>query len=142
MKLFLTLMSFLLLAALVGPFFLRGPDGQPLMKVADVVSTPEMLREPVAVHRWQDEHGVWQFGEKPPETGLSEMLHVDAEASLTPMGREWNVERLVAGGGQQGGVSVAMPTNVLDVYTKGPELVEQAQAAADALNERYADMPR
>ena len=141
MKFFLSCMSLLLTAAVIGPFFIVGPSGQPLMTLDDVMSTPQVLQAEVEVHRWQDENGVWQFSGEPPEHADAERMTLDPEANVTPMGREWNVQRLVDGGSTPT-VSVGAPTGVLDAYTRGPELMQQAQAAADSLSERYSSMPQ
>ena len=55
MKLFYILMMLVLIAALLGPFFIQGPDGAPLMTVDEVIddNTPEVMKNR-DVYRWQD----------------------------------------------------------------------------------------
>lgn len=92
-----------LLVALVLPFWLRGPDGQPVMTADDLGVSPAAVGELAAkarnlvspapaegdsaadgpataadggYYRWQDDNGVWHFSDQSPE-------HL--EATLQPL---------------------------------------------------------
>ena len=97
MKLFVKLMALLLVLALAGPFFIKGPDGKPLITVASLKSsisaqwkrfTVDTGRSmgiedagKVDVHRWQDENGNWHFSDEANPEGGSEVIQVDPYAS-------------------------------------------------------------
>ncbi len=62
MKLLVKLLVLLLIAAMAGPFFIKGPDGQPLMRLSDVTQKLKSWTSsggrskpgsPVEVHRWR-----------------------------------------------------------------------------------------
>ena len=109
MKLFTKLMILVVLAALVAPFVLRGPDGQPIMELNDVLpdamgverslegaldraenAAGELLGEDAPtgtagmtrVVRWQDANGVWHFAQEAPEGVVAEEMLIDPDANL------------------------------------------------------------
>jgi hypothetical protein len=65
------LMILVVILACIGPFFIKGPDGEPLMKLADWlpadVPDPPAREVRTTVYKWQDEHGVWHFSNDPVE---------------------------------------------------------------------------
>lgn len=77
MKLFIKLLLFIVLLALAAPFFMKKPDGSPMLtlqslglgtvahKVSEVLpdSRPE-LPKTAEVYRWQDEKGIWHYSDK------------------------------------------------------------------------------
>ncbi|MEM6818697.1 MAG: DUF4124 domain-containing protein [Pseudomonadota bacterium] len=87
MKLFVKLMAFVVVLALAGPFFLKGPDGQPFWKLptktADFKAlagraVPEPLKDTtVEVYKWQDANGQWHYGEAPPDSGEFNLMEID-----------------------------------------------------------------
>ncbi|MEM7081774.1 MAG: DUF4124 domain-containing protein [Pseudomonadota bacterium] len=87
MKVFIKLMLLLLIAAMAGPFFIRGPDGQPLMKWRDITSkfgnwsSSASGGDSVEVHRWQDENGQWHYSDEPPEQG-GEVITLDPNTNV------------------------------------------------------------
>ena len=81
MKMWLSFLSFILLAAIVAPYFIKGPDGQPLMEAEEqLADLPDMgsvvPQGPVVVHRWQDENGVWHFSNE-VAPNQSQALQID-----------------------------------------------------------------
>lgn len=77
MKLFIKLLLFVVVLALAAPFFMKKPDGTPMLtlqslglgavsnKVSVVLpdSRPE-LPKTAEVYRWQDENGTWHYSDK------------------------------------------------------------------------------
>jgi len=150
MKLFYIMMVLMLLGALALPFFMKGPNGQPIMTVDDMVGDGvsnslggiaggRASSEPVEMYRWQDEHGVWQFGERAPEQVVAAKLSVD-DSRTTSMGSEWNLSETVSQSRAGDPVDFKMPNSLTDAYRAAPELMGATKRAADALNNRQADM--
>ena len=147
MKLF----SFLLLALLIGAFallfFLDGPNGKPIVsvdKMIDDTVADIIPAQPVTMYRWQNEHGIWEFGESPPEQVVADKLSVD-NSRTTTMGSEWNVApanspnvNAVRGGSEP--VNFQMPNSLSDAYRAAPELMGAAKRAATVLNDRQSGM--
>ncbi|MEO1581818.1 MAG: DUF4124 domain-containing protein [Pseudomonadota bacterium] len=87
MKLFVKLMVFVVVLALAGPFFLRGPDGQAFWKLPTKTAdfnalarraVPEPLKDTtVEVYKWQDTNGQWHYGEAPPDSGEFNLMEID-----------------------------------------------------------------
>jgi len=101
MKIVIKLLLVLLVLALVGPTFLKGPDGQALISEAEVSAVPARLRalgtqveaavsrlkpdalpglpqspgapESKQYYRWQDAAGVWHFSDEPPADQAAEL---------------------------------------------------------------------
>lgn len=159
MKFAYTMMVLLLFGALALPFFMKGPNGQPIVTVDDMVgegvvsSVSDLMPavelgrgEPLEMYSWQDEHGVWQFGERAPDQFIAAMLTVD-DSRTTTMGIEWNLIDDVAGSHPStinrfnplnpiDPVDFKMPNTLLDTYGAAPKLMGATQRAADALNSR------
>lgn len=89
MRLLYFIFVFALIAAVVAPFYLKGPDGMPLMTVDKFVddNTPEALVTPTEVYRWQDADGVWQFGDEPPATAGAQAVEI--RPNITPIKADW-----------------------------------------------------
>ena len=98
MKLFVRLMGLVLVLALAGPFILQGPDGKPLMEMADVTSgiakqwramTTNLQRSAgnddagkVEVHRWRDANGQWHYSDGDGAAPDAEVLLVDPNVNV------------------------------------------------------------
>lgn len=71
MKLFNKLLMLAVVAALAGPFFLKKPDGTPLLNWRDFIPKNPIESvipsEPQKMYKWKDAKGHWQFGDMPPE---------------------------------------------------------------------------
>lgn len=103
MKLFIKLMLFIIVAAVAAPFFIKGPDGRPLMtfdrlhtpsvklpdlgKAADAVKATlntagEERAKVIAVYKWQDAHGVWHFADNAEEGRRAQQVSVNPNANM------------------------------------------------------------
>ena len=127
-----------LLAALIAPFFLRGPNGQPLMTLDDFIDTPTTSVDltPTSVYRWKDEYGVWQFGDDPP-AGV-EAQEMEIRDKITRVKADWieQLEAVQAAGKPAGGTAVTGEVpGLVDIYSG--EALEQARNAAELMTEHY-----
>lgn len=142
MKMFYGMMVLMLLGALALPFFMKGPNGEPIMTVDKFVGdsvTSIVPSKPTEMFRWQDEHGVWQFGERPPEATAAARLSVDSSRTNS-MGSEWDMTEVVSQAGDADPVNFKMPNSLSDAYKAAPELMGATQRAAKAMNSRTSEM--
>lgn len=89
----------ILAAALIGPFFIKKPDGNPVMEMptaADFIPdklmpgdrTGENTNSAVSssnqtYYKWQDEHGQWHYGDQAPATiNKVSTLQVDTNTNI------------------------------------------------------------
>lgn len=98
------LISLLLAAVLTAPFFIKGPDGRPLLSwdrlhmpavtLPDLGSAVNPLKHglsgdeeprsvPVQVFKWQDERGIWHYSDDPMPGQKAQSLTVDPNANLS-----------------------------------------------------------
>ena len=86
MKLFSKLMMFVLVGALVAPFFLKGPSGQPLMTLQDLnlpsFGLPGKAAGPVEVLSGKDEGASIQWGSAKTTANGALIKATDAEGKL------------------------------------------------------------
>lgn len=101
MKLFIKLLLLLVVVAISGPYFIKGPDGQPLWSLQDTANTvTATLRRwranPVAaavtpgasaveVFRWQDADGQWHFTNVAPNDTPHSVLRIDPRTNAVGM---------------------------------------------------------
>jgi len=82
MKIFIKLLILALIAGLAAPFFLKGPNGSPLLNYKDFIpNTDSVLNSvspsaPSKLYKWQDNKGHWQFGDTPPEGAKAQEMQV------------------------------------------------------------------
>ena len=82
MKSKIAFMLFILGLAVAAPYFIKGPDGKPLMS-SD--SEPELLsteQTRQTYYKWQDSKGVWHFGDEVPEGVVAQAVGVDTAANV------------------------------------------------------------
>lgn len=85
MKIFTKLLLLALVAGLAAPFFLKGPNGQPLLNYKDFIPTPDSIMNSVTpkaeikMYKWKDAKGHWQFGDNPPEGVAANEMHVKTQ---------------------------------------------------------------
>lgn len=85
MKIFTKLLLLALVAGLAAPFFLKGPNGLPLLNYKDFIPTPDSIMESVTpkaevkMYKWKDAKGHWQFGDNPPEGVTANEMHVKTQ---------------------------------------------------------------
>lgn len=160
MRLFVRLMALLLVVALAGPFFLRGPDGAPLATWGDVrnwlgnagrdvrfglermqrkagrlVSDNSVGETPV--YRWQDAEGGWHFSGQTPEGIASELIYVDGDANVyaapeerAPANTPGKSDTLAAP------TEIPLPSPLSVPPGSVPELINDAYESRKALEER------
>lgn len=148
MKLFAKLLILILIAAMAGPFFMRGPDGQPLMRLSDVTQKVKgwigagkgaKPGRPVEVHRWQDESGQWHYSDEAPATA-SEVITVDPNANViqsVPIEKSSSTpEPVVEKTPPPAADELPSPFNAIDETNKVREELEQRN---DELKKRLDD---
>ncbi|MFK8030642.1 MAG: DUF4124 domain-containing protein [Gammaproteobacteria bacterium] len=141
MKLFAKLLVLVLVMALAGPFILKGPNGQPLMRVSDVTqkfkawmgSSPAKPGSSVELHRWQDENGQWHYSDQ--ATGGSETITIDPNVNViqaTPVAKP-----------AQASDNDAPPEEVAEKEDKLPSIfhpVDETNKVKEELEQRNKDM--
>ncbi|MBV1907061.1 MAG: hypothetical protein KUG75_13380 [Pseudomonadales bacterium] len=142
MRIFLKFIVLALIVATAAPFFLKGPDGKPIMSSDDFIPTtvipanidPNRIGNGDTIYKWKDEYGIWQFGEEPPEDfkAASVVLNDDA---ITPLESGWEGEQLEAS-------NTAAPITVspLSAYTQSKEMLDAAKSARDMGNKHNSDL--
>ncbi|MEM7097773.1 MAG: DUF4124 domain-containing protein [Pseudomonadota bacterium] len=128
-----------LIAALGAPFFLKRPDGSPLMTWDKFVddNTPEVVVDRKA-YRWQDEQGRWHFSDEPVQETAEQF---EIEHNMTTMESKWVREAQAAqqkqnqgNGGTFDQMLKGTDLSIPDAY-RG-EAMDKAKAAASMLEER------
>ena len=158
MKLFVKLMALIVVLAVAGPFFIKGPDGRPLMEIGEVAASIKrqwnaMVVDAgrrvgnedagkVEVYRWQDADGNWHFSDEENPRGESELIKVDPYASrMDPFVATPPPEPEQRAGGTAGadpGVSVPLPLTVSPGEAR--QLIEDAGNIQEDLEERARDI--
>ena len=102
MRLFTKLIVLVVIAALAGPFFIKGPDGRPLWTINDVKASivgkwlglkndleqgfdsvgVDAMSDDVTVYRWQDESGQWHFAAEPPPGVTADSFVIDPDTNM------------------------------------------------------------
>ena len=155
MRLIMGLCLLALLAAGAAPFFLTGPDGQPLMTLDELMPDPSAALDDLertardaaerfgndnegasdggaVVHRWQDENGVWHFSSEAPVGRESETLVLDGNINIVP------ATQVTGTSGASATSTTAAPSGAL---TPNPlELMRQAEAIREASEARNAQL--
>ena len=89
----------ILAAALIGPFFINKPDGEPIMSFPTTESlnpakflssdkptatgSPSFSSSSATVYKWQDAQGQWHYGDQPPSDNPSvSTLQVDTNTNI------------------------------------------------------------
>ncbi len=142
-KPFYMFISLFVIAALVAPFFLE-IDGKPLMRPEDALPNPKAMlptAEP-AIYRWQDADGVWQFSETPPANGGAEKMSIRPNIDPMPATKLPTEAEPVAACGPPGPAAPSPLSTIPGIggLLQGKELMHEAQAQADALEKRGANM--
>lgn len=82
MKSKIAFMLFILGLAVAAPYFIKGPDGKPLMSFDDkqeLLSTEDTRQ---TYYKWQDKDGVWHFGDEVPEGVTAQAVDIDTAANV------------------------------------------------------------
>ena len=89
----------ILAVALIGPFFIDKPDGEPMMKMptakdfipdqlipdggSDAIISNSPLPSNQTYYKWQDEQGQWHYGDQPPTSSNTvSTLQVDTNTNI------------------------------------------------------------
>lgn len=82
MGIFNKLLLLILVLAVASPFFLKKPDGTPMMDINEFLKPVTSVKESVlpteskTLYRWQDEKGNWQYSDHPPQNNQAESIKV------------------------------------------------------------------
>lgn len=76
----------LVIAALAVPMFIKGPDGEPIMKLSDwTASVPQVTDSapaaPAEYYRYRDATGNWQYTDRPPAGVEYELVEIITSAN-------------------------------------------------------------
>jgi len=96
------IMIAVVILACVAPFFIKGPNGEPLMTLdklmngsssSSATASAASKREapqPTTVYKWQDENGVWHFSdrEEDAEVAGAEKVELTGDINLMPAFKE------------------------------------------------------
>ncbi|HKI75052.1 MAG TPA: hypothetical protein VJ998_10425 [Pseudomonadales bacterium] len=81
--------------AVVAPFFIKGPNGKPLMSLdkwmkpsprSQAVTTPTGP-EKRTIYKWQDKDGTWHFSTEPVEGQAVETMTVEGAVNVMPIAK-------------------------------------------------------
>ncbi|MDA0790704.1 MAG: hypothetical protein O2780_14750 [Proteobacteria bacterium] len=145
----LKLMVVIVILACAGPFFIKGPDGQPLMTLddlkPDITSPADLLpdalapdpapAEPTRVYKWQDENGVWQFSNNPADARGAEEVALDGHI---------NTMEAFKPPPKQSAVKPSAPSSIPGVATvsssQAAELMNTVTNLQETIDARKADL--
>jgi hypothetical protein len=130
------------IAACVAPFFIDGPDGQPLMSLDDW--QPEMPSvelpgasdevEITTVYKWQDEDGVWQFSNNPVDAQGAEQMALDGKINTMP------APQMPTSRTEKKSAPVSIPGVATVSPGQAAELLDTVNNLQDTIDQRKADL--
>ena len=147
------LMIFIVIIACVGLFFIKGPDGTPLLSIEEFMadlspanfSASDLLPSAVQsaaessapaitkVYRWQDENGVWQFSDNPNDEPGAEVMELDGKINTIESVAPQPKKKSPAGIPGVATVSPAQAGQLIDTVKNLQENIDQRKADMDAL---------
>ena len=140
MKSKIAFMLFILGLAVAAPYFIKGPDGKPLMS-SD--SEPELLsteQTRQTYYKWQDSKGVWHFGDEVPEGVVAQAVGVDTAAnviqSVKVAAREENTEKKRQQEPEANAPGLPMTVNPADI----PKLLDDAKGVQALVDQHKKDI--
>ncbi|NNF66847.1 MAG: DUF4124 domain-containing protein [Gammaproteobacteria bacterium] len=152
-RFFVKLMALIVVLALAGPFFIRGPDGQPLLSFGDVklqlsaaghdIATGwnrlttrfGHADEPLPVYRWKDADGNWHYSDAANPAGESELIYIDPDKNVIPGIDIPNTQATSVRSVQ------AKPANGIQIKNLNPaQILNDARDAAKTMEERNAEI--
>jgi len=169
MGLFIKILLLLLVAALVAPFVLKGPDGQPLMTL-DEIQKPEVLsnlKESISevsmpfqggekeqpptlkaakrkLYSWKDEQGNVHYSNVAPTDSASiKTIHVDPNINVIKMDKPEEGQSAALPVQEEQGQPGTGPS-MISVYTpEGTQkLIDEARAVEGRVQERQQEIDR
>ena len=72
-------LAVVLAVAVIAPYFIKGPDGKPLMS-ADKTLSYQGSRQ--TFYKWQDDKGMWHFSDEVPDGVQALPVEVDTAANI------------------------------------------------------------
>ncbi len=169
MKLSFKVMLLALMLVVISPFILPGSNGKPILswdklnlpdfaslfgrantnKVSKTISEAlpgELDDNSTAVHKWIDEHGVWQFSDKKNPDGTDEVVRINLNRNVvqpTPVVKDIPDESETAAGAggsedeNNDGPTIPFPTTVpmKDI----PKLINDTKALKETMDKRYEE---
>lgn len=143
---FIRFMICLVVIAIAAPFMIPGPNGTPIMTLDMLkfykpsVSLPDINlggsdqgsgSASQSMYRYQDENGVWHFSDQAPENGSAEQVQLNSDINLMEA-------RQVQESRQQ--ATTELPISPLTAITRGAEVMEDAQAVQQLMDDRVDQM--
>lgn len=146
MKIFTKLLLLAVVGALAAPFFLKGPNGLPLLNYKDFIPTKDSMIKSVTpktetqLYKWKDAKGHWQFGDTPPEGSNAEQMQVKTQINEMktielPDGFKDQAEDSDAQGRFDPLNSSASPLSTAPIE-KVPEMLDQIDGFQKTLDDR------
>lgn len=141
MPMFIKLMILAVVVACAAPFFLKGPDGQPLMTIDQFIAnehqntnlpdvssmTHAAKSSPTRVYKWKDSDGVWHFSDSADDAPGAEMIEVDGPV---------NTMQATATGNNTTSLPAAqVPAQGERIADVSPDQLKQAMQAAEKLQQ-------
>lgn len=158
MKIFNKLLILLVIAALAGPFILKKPNGEPWLNWRDFIpneakQAATAMKDSIAptaehvMYKWQDEKGIWQYGDQPPAGANAQPVNVKTQINAMktielPEGFGGKTEEENVRFDPTSGSATPLSTAPLE---KVPEMLEQIkdyQETLDKRNKAMEDMNR
>ncbi len=156
MKLFVKLLILVVMLALAGPFFIKGPDGQPFWKVGALKQSVQLswkrlqrtfsgavdnvdipgVDSSVTVYRWQDADGQWHYSQEAPEGINSDALSIDPKTNLVtlpPLAKEPPVPDAASDTDESAPAPVTGPLPDIEATR---QLIEDAKGLQDVVDAR------
>ncbi len=140
------IMILIVILACVGPFFIKGPNGTPLMTIDDIFEAPAVPesavnKAPTQVYRYKDENGVWQFTDQPLQDGAPmdgvETMELDGDINLMPAFQEQNTRVAKSESNR-----LQLPDTPLPTSVNPAELMDAVNNMQDTVDARAAALEK
>ena len=133
--------------ACIGPFFITGPDGEPLLTLDDLrpdLASPlgddsggdDPGAAPKTLYKWQDVDGVWHFSDREEDAHMAGAEQFEAEAPVNVM-QEFKApppERAASG------LPATTTTTPVPTISGGLETLKAATELQGTIDSRKAEM--
>jgi len=142
----------LVILACAGLFFIKGPDGEPLITIEelksdfslpDIPNVTTASEEPdedsskaVEVYKWQDEEGNWHFSNQPEDAEGAETIELDGLINTIPAYQAPEEKKAKVAATSQPNIS-AVPS-----LSQGLETLNQAKQLQSTIDQRKADLDK
>ena len=140
------LMIGILILACGSLFFIKGPDGKPLMSLDELSGGPESSAaetnrniKPTKVYKWQDEDGVWQFSNTPIAEHEAEVIVLDGQINTMDA---YVAPKKVKNAGVSNSFSALPPGLTTVSPDKISEMMDSVNNLQDTVDQRKAEIDR